>query len=236
MGNGLFVPSSTKVISCIAIDSENWICTKQRKSGGGNEGGTFTSFSVGLDESTNSFFEVTDNGRVFVGEHGIQQIPKSLNAIGTDIDSASIIPAGTSLVEVVLIDNNGGVKLPIASIGTEISLMKITTNLTDLYSFRIYPDNTTDAFINGKTEYLDVSATTKIVHCVAFDAINWICTKQHANGGGSEGGILESTTIGAETPAKSRFTTTTVEDELLVRSKAKYLLTGTKLMHFVLIF
>ena len=123
MGNGLFVPSSTKVISCIAIDSENWICTKQRKSGGGNEGGTFTSFSVGLDESTNSFFEVTDSGNVIVGEHGIQQIPKRLNAIGTDIDSASIIPAGTSLVKVVLVDNNGGIKLPIASIGTEISLM-----------------------------------------------------------------------------------------------------------------
>ena len=129
-----------------------------------------------MDGSTSPFFEVTESGRVVVGENGMQQLPKHVSARGSDVETASVIPAGTSLVEVVLIENNGSVKLPIARIGTELALVKVTTNLTASYAFRIYPDNTTLAAINGQPamEYLDVSATTKIVYCVAFEAFKLV--------------------------------------------------------------
>ena len=111
---------------------------------------------------------------------------------------------------------------PVANVGMEITIVKTSTNASGLDNFRIYLDNM--ASINGQAigVHLDVSSTTKVVTCIAFDMSSWICTKQHANGGGSEGGKLESTTIGIESPASSRFSTATVEGELLVRNKASF--------------
>ena len=101
------MPVSTKVVSRIAIDASTWICTKQRKSGGGNEAGTFTSFSVGMDESEVPFFEVKSAGQVEVGENGIQQIPRYLDAVGHNATTASSILAGTSLVKVSILEKDG---------------------------------------------------------------------------------------------------------------------------------
>ena len=167
--------------------------------------GTFTSFSVGMDESEVPFFEVKSAGQVEVGENGIQQVPRYLDAVGHNATTASSILAGTSLVKVSVLEKDGGVQLPVASVGMAITIVKASTNASGLDNFRIYPDNM--ASINGQAigVHLDVSSTTKVVTCIAFDMSSWICTKQHANGGGSEGGKLESTTIGIESPASSLF-------------------------------
>ena len=148
-------------------------------------------------------------------------------------DDGIVILAGTSLIKVSILEKDGGVQLPVANVGMEITIVKTSTNASGLDNFRIYPDNM--ASINGQAigVHLDVSSTTKVVTCIAFDMFSWICTKQHANGGGSEGGKLESTTIGIESPASSRFSTATVEGELLVRKKQASYSTGTKEMPYM---
>ena len=74
---------------------------------------------------------------------------------------------------------DGGVQLPVASVRMTITIVKASTNASDLDNFRIYPDNM--ASINGQAigVHLDVSSTTKVVTCIAFDMSSWICTKRN---------------------------------------------------------
>ena len=124
------------------------------------------------------------------------------------------------MVNVLTATENGGVLLPRPTPGMAINMLRARSNSTnstdEQYTFLIYPQGNTS--INGQLEgeILQVPISTKIVGCIAFDATSWICTKQHAKGGGSEGGRLESTAIGMTSPDEGRFTTLMVDTGLSV--------------------
>jgi hypothetical protein len=260
-GTPLAVLNTTKLVTCVAYDTSNWICTKQHASGGGSEGGLlestiigkvspdlgrFTnveivggdagaldtgltvltgtemrgSLSVGSESDATPSLNVNSEGIVWIGEEGLQQRPQQIFAAGTNESTAARISAGASLVNVLTATENGGVRLPQPTPGMAINILRgrsNSTNSTELqYTFLIYPQGNTS--INGQVEgeILPVPISTKIVGCIAFDATSWICTKQHAKGGGSEGGRLESTAVGMTSPAEGRFTTLNVDTGLSI--------------------
>ena len=108
--------------------------------------------------------------------NGYQQSPTTVAAAGSNQGDSTAVTAGLSMLSITSTGGSQGVKLPTASIGQIITLVRVTATNVVL----IYPN--TGGYIDAGVvnAALSMTAATKVVVCVGISTTAWECQRQGA--------------------------------------------------------